>query len=242
MNNALVKAEQGELAPIPAGGITIEQAFEAARSKTLDKESLQVMKDLLAMDAERKFTSSFVQLQSELPVIVAKSIIPNRGKYEKFEDIMGVVQPILQRHGFCVSFSQEQKDGRVIATCHLMHISGHTSSKAFAVRTGGRSDSETQADCKASTTAKRNSLILSLNLTIRQDCLNSDEDVSIEGDPNATVTQEQADELEHRVKMLTRDTTKFLAYSKAKTFAEIPARLYAELDAQLSRLERGQTK
>ena len=79
-----LRAEQAlALAPISGGGITIEKAFEAAASKSLDKESLAVMRELLAMDAERKFTSAFVHLRQELPVIVAKTIIQNRGKYEK---------------------------------------------------------------------------------------------------------------------------------------------------------------
>ena len=59
----------------------------------------------------------------------------------------------------------------------------------------------------------------------------------MEGDPNAKVTAAQATELEHRVKMTNSNVTAFLAVAKAKTFAEIPANRYAELDSMLRRKE-----
>jgi hypothetical protein len=237
--NTETKLQKIVVAPIASSeAITIQRAFEAAASRSLDKESLAVMKELLAMDAERKFTTAFVKLRSKLPVITAKTIIPNRGKYEKFEDLMTVLQPLLDKHGFCVSFSQSQDAGRVTAECELMHVAGHRSVKSFTVRTGGKSDSETQADCKATTTAKRGALTLTFNITIRQDCLTSDEDITIEGDPNDKVTQAQAEELEHRAKMLNSDIPALLKYAKVSKFSDIPARLYAELDRLLARKEK----
>ena len=182
-----------------SGGISIEQAFQAAASKSLDKESLQVMKELLAMDSARQFNTAFVALQGDMPVIVAKTTIPNRGKYEKFEDLMTVVGPLLTKHGFTVSFSQDFKDNRILEICTLSHCGGHSRANSFAVR-AGRADTDTQADCKAATTAKRNALCNALNIVIRQDCLNEENDAGIEGDPNAFITPAQAEELERRVK------------------------------------------
>lgn len=223
----------------PQGGeITIRQAFEAAASKTLDKESLQVMKELLAMDAERRFTAAFVSLQADLPTITATSVVPNRGKYEKFEDIMRVVGPFLTKHGFTVSFSNDFKDGRVLQTCHLSY-GGHTRSNSFAVRVG-RGDDDTMKDCKAATTAKRLALCNALNIVITQDMQTSENDVSLEGDPNAKVTKAQADELEHRAKMVNADIQAMFKYGgmKVTRFADIPARFYADLDRLLTRKEK----
>ena len=131
-------------------------------------------------NAERLFAASFAALQGELPTIVATSVIPNRGKYERFEDVMRVVQPLLNRHGFSISFDQIADDKRIKSVCTLRHAGGHSASTSFAVRLGGRADSETQADCKASTTAKRNALCHALNIVIRQDCLNEENDASLE--------------------------------------------------------------
>ena len=232
MEKALQKIDSS---PLEAGGISIREAFDAAVTKTLDKEALEVLKSLVAMDAERKFNAAFVELQGDLPTITASTVIPNRGKYEKFEDIMRVVGPILFKHGFTVSFSNDFRDGRVLETCHLSH-GGHTRSNTFAVRVG-RGDDDTQKDCKAATTAKRLALCNALNIVVKQDMQTEENDVGLEGDPNAFVTSEQAEQLEHRAKMLNSNIPAFLAYCKAKTFAEIPANRFADVDAMLRRKE-----
>lgn len=223
----------------PSKGLSIEQVFQAVIDKQVSPENVEVMRQLLAMAAEQKFANAFVALQQELPTIVATSSIPNRGKYEKFEDVMKQIQPSLSKHGFTVSFSQDFRDNptRIIVSCNLTH-GGFTRSNSFAVRSGGKSDSETQADCKAATTAKRNALCQALNIVIRQDCLNDEDDAGIEGNPNAFVTAAQADELERRSKETNSNIPALLAFAKAKTFATIQANKYDELDAMLRRKEQ----
>ena len=86
-------------------------------------------------EAERQFNTAFVALQGDLPVIVASTVIPNRGKYERFKDVMRQIAEPLKRHGFSVSFSMDVKENRVLETCHLRHIGG-LQANSFAVRTG----------------------------------------------------------------------------------------------------------
>ena len=227
-------------APAPSE-MSIQAAFNAVMSKDLDAEKLSVMKQLLAMNAETQFNIAFVAMQSEIPVIVAESVIPNRGKYQRYEDIMqkdGVAK-ILSKHGFCVAFEQEYKANIITVTCILRHAGGHSHRTPFSVRVGGKADSETQADCKASTTAKRNALCQALNITIRQDCLqNEDDDASLLGNQSAFVTPTQAQELEHRAKMLNCDIPALFKFCRAESFATIPASKYHELDELLLRKER----
>lgn len=204
----------------------------------LTSEKLAMIKDLVAMDSERKFSAAFSAMQAELPIIVASTPVKNRGSYEKFEDVMRQVQPCLDKHGFSVSFSQDFNDTRIIETCHLSHIGGHSRKSSFAVRVA-RADSETQSDVKAATTAKRKALQDALNIVIRQDCLNEEYDATLEGDPNAFVTAAQADELERRAKMTDSKIPQFLEFAGAKKFSEIPANRYEELDRILRGKERG---
>jgi hypothetical protein len=171
-------------------------------------------------DAKRQFAAAFVRLQKKLPVIVASSVIPNRGKYERFEDVMKVVGPLLAEEGFSVSFSQEQNENRITATCHLMHEAGETHTNPFTVRVGGRADSETQADCKASTTAKRNALLQALNIVIRQDCLQSEDDPRNEG---GFITEEQAEELQRRVAETESNELAFLKFCGVSAIAGKPS-------------------
>jgi len=186
-----------------------------------------------ARNAERDFNAAFVSLQKQLPVIVATSVIPNRGKYEKYEDVWRVVGPLLQDNGFAVSFSQSADEKRITVTCHLRHIIGHSSQTSFSVRLGGRADSETQADCKASTTAKRNALLQALNIVIRQDIFQSDEaDATMEGD---TITASQAADLRALCEEVGADKPKFLAFAGAASFEEVSTSRLADLTDMLNR-------
>jgi hypothetical protein len=222
----------------PQAGLSLESAYKAVVDGNLDAEKLAVLKDLLAMNAQRQFAIAFNELQRDMPILTATTVIPNRGKYLRFEDMMREIGPILSKHGFSVSFDQDWREGRAVVTIHLLHIGGHKEKTSYAVRSGGRSDSETQADQKASTTAKRNALCLALNVTIQQDCLNEENDAGLEGDPNAKVTPTTADELERRVKMTNSSVTAFLKFCRADSFANIPANKYDEADAMLRRKEQ----
>lgn len=237
MDSQLSLAEQKrELAPAHP---TIADMMQAAIEKGINSENVAVMGQLVALyerledkNAERAFAQSFNQLQSELPTIVATSVIPNRGKYERYEDVWRVVQPLLSKNGFAVTFEQEADDKRIKVTCHLLHIAGHSRSTPFAVRLGGRADSDTQADCKASTTAKRNALLQALNIVIRQDVFQDEDEAHNEGD---SITQEQADTLRELCDETKSDRKKFLDYARAETFEEIPSCRLAELTAVLQR-------
>ncbi len=191
------------------------------------------------MSAEQAFNMAFVKLQSELPTIVAETVIPNRGKYARFEDVMRQIEKPLHANGFTVSFTQEPVETRINVTCILRHAAGHAERNTYAVRVSGKADSETQADCKASTTAKRNSLLQALNIVVRQDVFqDEDGDASLEGNRNEKVTEAQAFELERRVSETNSDHAAFLKFAGAQRFTDIPANRYADLDAMLRRKER----
>jgi len=169
-------------------------------------------------NAEKAFAAAFVRLQADLPVIVAHTLIPNRGKYERFEDLMARVGPLLVGHGFSVAFSQDVRENRILETCHLSHIAGVTKSNTFAVRTG-KADTDTQADCKAATTAKRNAFCNALNLVIRQDVLSGEEgDAALEGE---FITAEQVEYLKEQVKETASNEAAFLRMAGADKFEEI---------------------
>lgn len=240
---AVVRQEAQEIARRPEP--SLGQMMQAIIKEGITRDNAEAFKTLAelqykaeARDAEKQFNRAFVELQNALPVIVAKTPIPNRGKYEKFEDVMDVVSPHLQRLGFSVAFSQDFKENRILEICTLRHIAGHSVSNSFAVR-AGKADSDTQADCKASTTAKRNALCNALNIVIRQDCLNEENDASIEGTP---ISAEKAFELERRAKELNADIPRFLAYAGASKFSEILSGAYPILDDWLRKKERAAKK
>jgi len=205
---------------------TFIQRGVTAENVAAFEKLVEVHERMQAKDAEKQFNSAFVALQSDLPVIVATTVIPNRGKYERFEDVAKVVNPLLVKHGFSVSFSMDVRENRVIETCHLRHTAGHSQSNSFAVRTG-KADTDTQADCKAATTAKRNALLNCLNIVIRQDVLQDEEgDATLSGE---CVDFAQAQYLKEQVKETGTDEAAFLAYAQAKGYDAIPKASYDRL-------------
>jgi len=238
----LAVAHEGQMAVVERGPEPLLKLIQKVVDGGVTEANVAALDKLLAVyerlddkRAEREFSSAFVALQADLPVIVATSVIPNRGKYERFEDVMRVVGPLLVKHGFSVSFAMEAKDGRVLQNCHLKHVGGHSQTNSFAVRVG-KADSETQADCKAATTAKRNALLNCLNIVIRQDAFQDEEnDASLEGAP---ITPDKVQYLKEQVAETKSDSAKFLALAGVERFEDIRTGSYDVLVRALAAKRR----
>lgn len=236
MKNKLATTDQESpnigamLSKVLDSGVTSESA------DTLEK-MLSLYERVQAKDAEKQFNTSFSALQNETPEIVASSIIPNRGKYERFEDVMHVLKPLLFKHGFTISFTQEADEKRIRVTCKLAHVGGHAQCNTFGVRLGGKADSEVQSDCKASTTAKRNALLQALNIVVRQDCMQDEDDPHNEPEAAGFITEKEADELRDWLEAVDGDREEFLKYAKADTFFTIQASMLPRLHESLRRKE-----
>lgn len=213
--------KQTELPVAPDTALTVHEPsvgemLKAVVDKGVTHDNVAAIDKLVTLyermqdrNAEKQFTAAFVKLQTELPTIVASTVIPNRGKYERFEDIMRQIAGPLAANQFTVSFTQDFKENRIVQTCHLSHVGGHTRTNSFAVRVG-KGDSDTQADCKASTTAKRNALLNALNIVIRQDVFQDEDDPRVDGAP---IDEAEAMVLHSRVIELNCDEPKFLKYA-----------------------------
>lgn len=223
---------------------TVAEILAAVVERGVTTENVSAVKEVVALyermeakKAEREFAASFVALQAEMGNVRAVKAVPNndggvRYTFAPFEEIMATVKPLLEKHGFTVTFSTDYAEGRIIKECTLQHIGGHSRSNKFAARVGkgppGASD--TQADGAASTYAKRFALCDALVIVI-----DKDSDARLEG---GSITPEQAEELMHRVQMTNSDRARFLAFAGAKCFEEIPSAKYDTLDAFLRRKEQ----
>jgi len=177
MSNAqLITTHEQEPTPLAL----IARMVEAGQ---LTQESVSVVKELVSLkehmedrQAERDFAAAFVDLQAELGSFKATKAVPDkqgntRYTYAPYEQIMAVVQPLLRKFGFSISFSTDISEGRVVQTCTLQHQSGHHREFKSYVRTGSGpyGASETQADGAAMTYGKRYALCNALNITIEHD-------------------------------------------------------------------------
>lgn len=200
------------------------------------KEHMEDRKE--ARDSLRAFNMAFTKLQRAIPNIRADRVVPDgKGgtlyRYSSYEEIMAQVQPLLTEHGFSVRFSQSMETDRVTMTCHLMHEGGHSVTNDYTVRSGRGAPgmNETKCDSSASTVGQREALCDALNIIRR----NRDEDPRMQG---GKVTQEQADELEHRAQLTNSDIPAFLKLAGAEKFSEIAAVKFDMLSELLARKER----
>lgn len=229
------KTEMVRLSPVDMLQAVIEKGVTQENVAAVG-ELAKLCEHMEKRDAEKQFASAFVSLQSEMPKVKATKAIPSndgsvRSRFAPYEEIMEQVSPLLQRHGFTITFSTDFKEGRIIKTCTLQHVGGHSRSNQFAVRIGSGPPraSEAQADGAASTYAKRFALCDALNIVV-----DVDSDAAAEGD---FITLAQADELEHRVGMTNSNRDAFLRFAGANSYREIRTAKLSILDEFLKKKE-----
>lgn len=117
--------------------------------------------------ARAEFFAAFAEMQAEIPAIERKGRGDKGARYAKDEDIQAVLRPILQRHGFMLSFATSFLDGGKMSILgKLAHKAGHVETSEFvsAADTSG-SKNAIQALGSTQTYGKRYTTIALLNLT-----------------------------------------------------------------------------
>lgn len=189
--------------------------------------------------AKREFTAAFVQLQKEIPKVQAtRPVVAKDGSvkytFANFEDIDAQLRPMALKYGFTYSFAEgPSSDSKICKICIVKHEKGHEERNAYTVRigTGPPNASASQADGAAHQYAKRGALCDAFSIVVEH----QDTDARNEG---GNITQEQADELEHRLKMVNGDVAAFLKLAGADSFANIMAVKFDLLDSFLVMKEK----
>lgn len=140
----------------------------------IDKmERLMAMHERMqARDSEAEFNASMAAMQSDIPSIAERGAITVNGQvrsnYATFEDINDVIKPIMQGHGFAITFKVENVPGGMNITGILMHRAGHRESTSMFIPldTSG-SKNAVQAVGSSTSYGKRYVMSALLNLTTR---------------------------------------------------------------------------
>jgi hypothetical protein len=215
--NAVAVREELSL-DTPRRGMTSLDILEAAVRGGITGDNVAVVKEIIAMrreeeaeQAKRAFVQAFFALRKSLPIIYADKEVKTKSGEVAFEycspsEIKDIIEPHVTGHGFCTMTGQEMGEGRVTVTVTLMHEKGHSESRSFTCRVspGNSLMSPTQCDAAASTSAERHALIKLFGLRTR---INPSNDPRNEG---TLITPEQAEELQHRVKMTNGNEAAFL--------------------------------
>ncbi len=149
-DTALAKAET------PA--LTMFERLASDPTVPVDKleKLIELQERIMRHNAKAEFYAAFAAMQGEIPTISERGeILVNgqlRSKYARNEDIQGAVRPILQKHGFALSFRNEFKDGLLTITGILSHRSGHSEQDTFAAKadsSGGKNEVQALGSTRA---------------------------------------------------------------------------------------------
>lgn len=203
----------------------------AARDPSVDpakmRELLAIRKELKLEESKEQFTAALIAAQKQLPTITRRGKIEieknNRviqsTPYAKFEDINRAVKPILQAHGFTMTFKTEAgADARTTVTAILRHKGGHeeTSSLSLPVEASG-SKNNVQGIGSSVSYGKRYTMTALLNLIAEGD----DDDGNLGA--GVAIDQEQLATLIEACEVAGVDKRRFCEFMGVAALAEIPA-------------------
>jgi hypothetical protein len=129
MNDIAVKQET---MPQEASAV-LALVERVAMNPDADMDKLERLLDMqervLVRNAMVAFNAAMADMQSDIPTIEKNGEISVnqtvRSKYARFEDIMRVVKPVMQAHGFAITFRTNTENNMVKVTGVLMHKDGH---------------------------------------------------------------------------------------------------------------------
>jgi hypothetical protein len=175
-------------APAPARSQAMELAsenfaamFRAIESGSVNVDALEKMAaiqlQLIDRERETEFHAAKAAALNEMPIISRRGAILNSAgktmsRYAKFEDIMAVVRPILQRHNLVVSFDIGNSDKMVTVQCILAHAGNGWTERSqpmsLPIDTTGAKNA-TQGSGSAASYGKRNQLCAVLNIVTQNE-------------------------------------------------------------------------
>lgn len=130
-----------------------------------------MQKEVRAEQARASFIEALSSMQAEIPAIKRTGEIKNnsgvvQSTYAKWEHINEAIKPVLQRHGFALSFRVNQEGSKIVVQGVLSHRDGHsdTTTIELAPDTSG-SKNAPQAIVSAISYGKRTAAGALLNIT-----------------------------------------------------------------------------
>jgi len=221
-------SDRKEVATVSDAGTLMQVIERAARDPSVDIERmerlLQMHERLVAKQAEAAYAEALARLQPKLPIIQERGSIKNnagivQSRYALWEDIVGVITPILATEGFSLSFRIAHPDGKIEVTGVLTHQRGHGERTAIVLPadTSG-SKNAVQAVASSVSYGKRYTAGALLNLRTGE----LDDDAQSTGEVPC-LSREQVDQILRRAKEANVSVDSLLEFWPVKALSDIPA-------------------
>jgi hypothetical protein len=162
---------------LPESPVTPENLLKLAVESNQSIENLQALMSLYdrwkADKAKAEFNRALAQFQSTVKKIVKDKVVKYRDvnfRYASLGEIMLTIKPELADAGLSVRWRNEDKDGRLVVTCIVTHIDGHSieSTMGGMPDTSG-SKNNIQATGSTLTYLQRYTLSLALGIVTEDD-------------------------------------------------------------------------
>lgn len=226
--SALAKTQSTEVSTVAEGATLLAVISRAAADPNTDVTKMERLMGLYerveARRAEAEFAAALADMQPHLPAIAERGKAKVNGDvrytFALWEDINAAIKPILQQHGFSLSFRTDFTDG-ISVTGVLTHRSGHSERTTIKLPTDASgSKNAVQAVASSVSYGKRYTAGALLNLTSHGE----DDDAftaSVE-----YCTDEQLAKLNEWIEATGSDKSKFLKFLKVDSLDKLPAKQY----------------
>jgi hypothetical protein len=225
---------------VPADANSIMAVISrAAADPNVDVSKLERLLDMhariQAQHARVAYAAALSEMQPNLPAIEKRGKIDiGRGKpqaYALWEDINDAIKPVLQKHGFAISFRVGQMDGKISVTGVLSHREGHSEETTIYLPsdTSG-SKNAVQAVGSSTSYGKRYTAAALLNLTARGE----DDDAKAAGGTEF-IAEDQAAALRDKIEAVGADKAKFLKHFNIADLGDLPVTKYRDAVAALDK-------
>lgn len=132
-------APEPEVALVPDSSVGMFERLARDSSVPVEKleKLIELQERIMRHQAKAEFDGAFAQMQGDIPIITERGEIVVKGelrsRFARLEDILEVVKPVLQKHGFALRFraTAGATPGRIKIIGILSHRSGHSEEDEF---------------------------------------------------------------------------------------------------------------
>lgn len=227
-------------APVSQNEALIRMIQEAVVNPSIDldrmKRLFEMRAEVIAEEAKRAFAQSLRDAQAEMkPVVKNKTNTHTRSTYADLEAISEAIQPIITKHGFALTFWEDdcQKPNHIRIACEVMHEAGH--SKIYhadvpidaAGSQGKANKNAAQAYGSTKTYGRRYLKCDIFDIAVK--------DQDTDGNTlSQFITDEQLEELETALTGPNQNVHDFMKHWKIQNLADLPAKSFKTAMQQIA--------
>jgi hypothetical protein len=237
MSNIARVEQKQELAVATENTAMVSMFERMASDPNVDVDKLerlmQMRERAIERSAKTDFDAAMADMQPELPVIGERGKAAGRYTYALWEDINAQIKPVLQKHGFALTFRTDFKDG-ISITGVLSHRAGHREETSITLPADGSGNkNDVQAVASSVSYGKRYTAGALLNLT------SHGEDDDAYRAAVETISDDQEIQINDMLEATGSDKAKFLKWLKVEKVSDIPAKSFDSVMATLRAKESG---